>query len=248
MKLNKILTVAVAATVLSGAGAMAQLNYQSGDLLVGFGQTGAAKDVIVNLGSIANYQIAYSSYTNDLSGVLTAAFGGVTANLYWSVFGVTDLNNAHLPGISQGGVNTIWNTSTTANRTVPGDDTVLVTPFNQIKTLVNVSLVSPVNYAPGIITVGSGTVDGFSSQMLNNGGAIGTFNNTWGYNMGKKNAGNLDLLQNDGSNAGNTAQMLGIFNLNSAGVLTFNAVPEPSTWAMMGSGVLALLALRRRNK
>jgi hypothetical protein len=31
-------------------------------------------------------------------------------------------------------------------------------------------------------------------------------------------------------------------------LLTFNPVPEPSAWVMMGSGVLALLALRRRDK
>ena len=55
MKRYKVLTAAVAAAVLSGASAMAQFNYQNGDLMAAF-SNGGTTDVIVNLGSIANFQ------------------------------------------------------------------------------------------------------------------------------------------------------------------------------------------------
>jgi hypothetical protein len=38
---------------------------------------------------------------------------------------------------------------------------------------------------------------------------------------------------------------LGDFVLDNTGLLTFNPVPEPSTWAMMGTGLFGMLAIRR---
>ena len=64
----------------------------------------------------------------------------------------------------------------------------------------------------------------------------------------KTGAGTEYLLQNDAANTGNNATVLGGFSLSSAGVLSVTTVPEPSTWAMVGSGMLALLAIRRRKQ
>jgi hypothetical protein len=59
--------------------------------------------------------------------------------------------------------------------------------------------------------------------------------------------GTSDFYQNDPGNPLTTsATPLGTISLSPTGVLTFNPVPEPSTWAMIGSGFLTLLALRRR--
>ena len=243
MKKMKILTVALATAVLSGVNAMAQLNYHTGDLLAGFSTGSSASYVLVDLGSIANFQTQYSSYSWDLSSVLSSTVGTINNNVYWSVFGVNDLINNPGSGIQQGDQNTVWNSSKTQGQTVPGDQSFLVTPYNQIITLANVSIGAANNVSAGVITVPSGTVDGFTSQMVNN---PGDFAGTWGYNTDRRNTGVLYLLQNDPANSGNPAPTLGAFNLSSGGILTYNAVPEPSTWAMLGSGMLAFLAIRRR--
>jgi hypothetical protein len=39
--------------------------------------------------------------------------------------------------------------------------------------------------------------------------------------------------------------LLGDFQLNIDGSLTYNPVPEPATWAMFGSGFLVLTVVRR---
>ncbi len=244
MKKIKILTATLAVAALGGFNAMAQLNYQTGDLLAGFGNSGSANYVLVDLGSITNFQVASAAYTWDFSSVLSSTVGGVNNNVYWSVFGVNDLINNPNSGIQQGDQNTVWNTARTLGQTVPGDQSFLVTPYNQIITLANVSIGAATDISAGVITAPSGTVDGFNSQMIPG----GDFAGTWTYNTTRRGANLLYLMQNDPANSGSPAQNLGSFSLSSGGVLTFNTVPEPSTWAMIGSGALALLAIRRRNK
>jgi hypothetical protein len=55
----------------------------------------------------------------------------------------------------------------------------------------------------------------------------------------------LDLYELDVANAGQPGKLLGDFQLDPDGTLTFDPVPEPSTWAMMGCGMLFLAASRR---
>lgn len=53
----------------------------------------------------------------------------------------------------------------------------------------------------------------------------------------------------DRTTTGQDATELGTFSLSDTGVLTFDtlsAIPEPSTWAMMGFGAATLLVIRRR--
>jgi hypothetical protein len=41
---------------------------------------------------------------------------------------------------------------------------------------------------------------------------------------------------------------MGDFQLSNDGTLSFNAVPEPSTWAMFGAGMLLLVSILRRKQ
>jgi hypothetical protein len=52
--------------------------------------------------------------------------------------------------------------------------------------------------------------------------------------------------QNPGS--ANVGSYLGDFELSNDGIMTFNPVPEPSTWAMVGSGMLMLVSGLRRKQ
>jgi hypothetical protein len=259
MKKYKILSVAVAAAVLSGASAMAQFNYQNGDMLAAFGN-GGSTDVIVDLGSIANFQQAgASAFSYNLNSVLTAEFGSVNSSIYWSVFGVNDTSlSSFNSSVFQTDQNTMWTTVARSNPSNKG-----ITPFvggnslqqggavGDVETIGN--LTSPgdagagqiVDYAAGIELV-KVSLGGFSTMMNNP--YSGNFQGDWTYNVLNNGAGTSDLYQSDPGNHFTQRQnYLGNVVLDPTGLLTFNPVPEPSTWAMIGSGALALLALRRRN-
>jgi hypothetical protein len=260
MKRNKVLTAAVAAAVLSGASAMAQFSYQNGDLMVAFGN-GGATDVIVNLGSISSFQQG-NAFSEDLSGVLDTVFGSVNSSVYWSVFGVNDTSISPSDStVTQTSPYTVWGTlarsdASVQNSTpnVSGNVYSQHQTVSEIKTVSNLTSPSAassgliVNYTtPGIVEV-STSLGGFSSLVNSSSNPLGgDWGGTWAYNMLNEGAGVSDFYQNDPGNPLTTsATYLGDFSLSSSGVLTFNPVPEPSTWAMMGSGFLALLAIRRR--
>jgi hypothetical protein len=254
MKRYKILTAAVAAAGLSGASAMAQFSYQNGDLLAAFGN-GGGTDVIVNLGSISSFQQGVGN-TWDLSSVLTSVFGSVNSGLYWSVFGVNDQSIGYDHTITQGDPNTLWATigrSNPANQThaplIQGNSSSFQLPVGDIESIGNIT--SPGQAAPGLIVDFSPGIEEVSSSVGNYSTDMsspysGNFAGDWYYNVLNHGVGVSDLYQNDPSTP--RASYLGNFGLDSGGVLTFSPTPEPSTWAMIGSGLLVLFALRRRNQ
>jgi hypothetical protein len=254
-----ILSGAVAALVLGTMDASAQFNYQNGDLIAAFGN-GGSTDVLVNLGLISTYQQqGIPPFSVNLNSVLTSVFGSVNSSIYWAVFGVNDgggSGGGGAPGISQGDPNTIW---TTLGRLNPGHQTTapliqggssqFQLPLTDIESIGNVtspSQASPgliVDVSPGVEEV-STSVGNFTPMMTNP--YNGNFQGDWYYNVLNHGAGVSDFYQNDPSLS--RASYLGNFALDPTGNLTFNPVPEPSTWAMAGSGFLLLLALRRRRK
>ncbi|MEI9962350.1 MAG: PEP-CTERM sorting domain-containing protein [Limisphaerales bacterium] len=54
-----------------------------------------------------------------------------------------------------------------------------------------------------------------------------------------------DLYELDPADAGSAGTYLGYFQLDPNGTLTFNPVPEPTTWAMFGMGLITLAAVRK---
>jgi hypothetical protein len=74
----------------------------------------------------------------------------------------------------------------------------------------------------------------------------GNLQGDWTYNIQNVGPGVSDLYQ---SNPGNRyiqkASYLGDFSLDASGDLSFTPVPEPSTWAMFGSGLLCLIGVCR---
>jgi len=263
MKQYKILTAAVAAAVLSGASAMAQFNYQNGDLLAAFGN-GGSTDVIVDLGSISNFQQPGAAANSwNLNAVLTSVFGStpVGSGLYWSVFGVNDTSiTPNNSSVVQGSPYTVWSTLARVDPnvqndlpTVSGNASSQHQSVNEIKTIANLTSPGVANpglitdYSPGVEEVAT-SLGGYSSLMNSSSDpGAGNLAETWSYNMLNNGVGTSDFYQNDPGNPLSTpATDLGNFNLDSTGLLTFNPVPEPSTWAMVGSGLLALLAIRRR--
>ena len=254
MKTNIILSGVVAAVALGAMDASAQFNYHNGDLLAAFGN-GGSTDVIVDLGAISNFQPAnWVANSWNLNSVLTATFGSVSSSVYWSVFGVNDTSSGGNPAVTQGDPNTIWSTLARSNPThktttplILGNSTAFQLPLGDIQSIAN--LTSPGLAAPGLIVndgVGielvSTSLGGYSTMMT--GAYNGNLQGDWSYNMLNNGVGVSDLYQSDPNNT--RATYLGNFSLDSTGMLAFTPTPEPSTWAMLGSGALALLAIRRR--
>jgi hypothetical protein len=98
-----------------------------------------------------------------------------------------------------------------------------------------------------VLTNQKGTSNtGDLSQPWNIGNlSVPGLNFTYGANVGTSQS--FYSIPNTAS-GGTTAAYGGLWSLNSAGVLTYavTAVPEPSTWAMFGAGLLVVGAIARR--
>ena len=261
MKTNSIIKTAVAVAVLCGTAASAQqFTYNNGDLLAAFGKTGSDNDLIVDLGSASTYQNAYGSSSFNITGVdstlLTSVFGSMDG-IYWSVFGYVNTS-----GSSLGAQNTIWVTD-------PRSDILAQNDPNRSRTFNSQNLVIS---KMGAIVDGaiSGTV--LSDQIvkvsssLNIGGdpvsytigvgSLGDFRGTWAPGVenltpsgfaSSSTPESSDLFQQNPGSA-NVGSYLGDFVLSNDGMFTFNPVPEPSTWAMFGAGMMTLVSILRRKQ
>ncbi|MEI8288649.1 MAG: PEP-CTERM sorting domain-containing protein [Verrucomicrobiota bacterium] len=256
---HKILTAAIAAAVLSGASAMAQLNYNNGDMLAGFYTAGATNEVIVNLGSIATFQNQYTSASYNLGAVLNSTFGSSAAGISWTIFGINDTTVPYNSSVSQANANTLWASlawlSPSAQGAAPhvsGNATSQGNVVSDVNSIVNAAdpgqnpANTVNNFASGIAVVRTSN-QGIQYWMYNGGAFSGNFGGDFGWDTVNTGVGNSELYQSDpGVHARDYATAIGAFSLDAGGVLSYNPVPEPSTWAMLGSGALALLALRRR--
>ena len=256
MKRHAILSGAVAAVAFCAMDASAQFNYQNGDMLAAFGN-GGATDVIVDLGPISKFQTFSSSttYTWNLNYLLTSQFGSVSSSIYWSVFGVNDTSLGGNPSVTQPDPNTVWNTLARSNPSIKtptpfdgGNSTAQQLPVGDIESIGNLTVPGKANpgmiidYAPGIELVNT-SLGGYTTMMSTP--YNGNFAGDWYYNVLNNGAGVSDLYQ---SGPSSKATYLGEVTLSPSGSLTFNSVPEPSAWLMLGTGTLALLAFRRRRK
>jgi len=252
MKKTNILLSALAVFTLGEVAVQAQTyTYHAGDLLAAFRKSGSSFDLIVDLGSASSFQSG-SSMSLDLSSGLTSVFGSANASgVYWSVFGYVNTSSSPL-----GAQNTLFVTDPRSDITIQNDPNSSMTSSGQGQVVSKMVAIANGATSGSAVILGNQIVE--VPVGLNSGGnpvsytvgvgSLGDFNGTWAPAVENTTAGSTtasDLFQQN-PGASNTGSYLGEFTLNSAGILAFNPVPEPSTWAMMGSGVLALLALRRR--
>ncbi len=180
----------------------------------------------------------------NLSSALLATFGSDLSGLNWSVFGYN-------------GNNTIYNTLARSN---PGMQTLVPQVGGTMDAqglvandIVTISgLTTPASW-PGIanlfvnivtVPVAAGGYTALMAQGLSN----GDFGGDWTYNIENTGAGVSDLYQSDpkvNSFDFKVGFLLGQFLLDGSGNLTFNPVPEPATWSVIGAGMMTLLAVRR---
>ena len=255
MKLNKLTTALVAlasAAVLStSAQAAGSVNasYTSGDLLVGFELSGAANNYVVDLGSAS--QLTSNQSFQLSTADLVADFGSGWANSNSNVVTNPDLQWGLIANdqgkLAQGNANTIWFTSTSSTALNGFSASALHGISNSIQNLdtgsggflgttttsdttnaINQSAAAAnswTSFAPGSTGFGLG----ISVEQANNVGPTAAVEDVFEYVPGTS-----------------QANLLGTLSLSSGGVLTFTAVPEPSTYALGITAVVLFLVLKRR--
>jgi hypothetical protein len=255
MKIINIIRATMATAAFYGAVASAQTYaYNPGDLLAAFRQTGSP-DLIVDLGSVSQFQQPNGTSPVNLTGVssaLASTYGSLNG-LNWSVFTYVGTTS------SLGSANTLWlsdprsdvNIQTAAPRSasfnsqgyVIGEMSAIVDVtklgFATIIADQAVQLSSGLNEGgdPISYTVGVGTYGDFNGTLR------GSVENYTGASF-VSGSSVSDLYQQNPGTA-NLGTYLGDFSLESSGSFTFNPVPEPSTWAMLGAGMMTLFAIRR---
>ena len=259
---------------LWGVGASAQtFNYNNSDLLLGIrSSTGGTNDLVVDIGAASQYITASApitiSSTYFTSGQLADA--GISLNgLYFSVFGNVTGASSYGPN------NTLWVTKANNSYATTGAGTpftvqtsvqqagtrsqmesiafgaTLISYYNtlppQDNTASAVIVPSAFNQsAEGAIsyTVGIGSGGNFAGNF----GSVNNIENSTGAGFTSSGAALVsELYQLNPSNAGSPATELGYFQLNTDGTLLYTPgpVPEPSTWAILGIGLISFLAVRR---
>ena len=246
MKIHKLAAL-TAAGVLWSLNASAQFSYNNSDLLLGFRTPGGTSDLLVDIGSVSLYTGATTPITISgnyyTSSQLTDA-GLNLNNLYFAVFG--DVS----PGYpaTYGPYNTLWVAQTS---TQLGFSRSRIESIGAGGNFLGATT-SPGadNTATAIVTSDSFSQSGDNSYAAGM-GPNGNFQGNFGSNNNIEN--NTPLSFTSGSIISDLYEMrpnqdgllLGQFVLTSDGALTFNPVPEPTTWATLGLGLLGLAGWRR---
>ena len=282
MRNNRIKTLVVALIALtittSLSKAQSAVTYAQGDFLLGFratGGTGAASNVLVDIGPGSSFLNSGTPVTFNLSNLgttLNGVFGSnwnTRADVFWSVAGADAVSNSTIyitaPEPVGGDEATPWTGLGTSSQTG------VKTKINTEGGLPNTSgynfytgNTNPFGAGPAVIE-GQTDNNSYGSYMpggttSNSGPAPGIsyaqFSPTIEGNFANGTSGvTLDLTKLTSATVVGTPGLdLGDFTISNNGILTwtpdsFEAIPEPSTYSLIILAFLggALLHLRRRN-
>jgi hypothetical protein len=216
---KQVRAVLLAAAVVSAASTQAAT--YTGDLLVGF-TSQSGNDYIYDLGQAS---ALFSGETFNLSSGLA---GFNLSTVHWGVIGDKNV----------GGIRTAWTTTGGLAPNAIPSTAVWGTLDTATKSIYQ-------NFAVGgagdTVSIAAGDDNSWNQQTIL--GSLTTqYHNVYGdpntVGVGTENF--YSLLAN-----GSAASLVGNFSLSANGLLTFTAVPEPSTCALAGMGLLALSFWKR---
>jgi hypothetical protein len=187
--------------------------------------------------------------------LLDSVFGNMDG-IYWSVFGYVNTTTSPL-----GAKNTLFVTDPRGDVNTPNDPNPSLTSSGQGQVVSKMTAIangatsgSATVLANQIVEVPSSLNIGGSSLSYTIGvGPLSDFNGTWAPSVDNFTGSGFatngvpsvsDLFEQD-PGAANNGTYLGDFVLGTDGTLTFNPVPEPTTCALLGGGLLAIIAVRR---
>lgn len=258
MKLKSLVTTALVAAgaTLAGHSAQAALTYNAGDLFLGFralGGAGQAQDIVLNIGQASLYNVANGATFTvgnlgaDLTAVFTANWNtdrGEGNNVQWGVVGTT-YNTGNDPKtlfVSQPA-----SSPTELTGRSPSNTGTTISKFQGVATGY---LASTEN-----TSIAKGTIQSISDPNAWNSFFTGSLDFTRFEEVEGNFAGGvasadaaLSFYQLNAVN-GSPAIALGTFNITNAGVITYTAVPEPSSMALVGvaaAGLAIIIRGRRR--
>lgn len=237
-----------------------------GDLVLGFTNSGASKDLLVDVGPANDYftsATALAATGNASNGSLTAgttytvaaynaadlttalgASNAVSTSTLWTVFGGNG-TTGNAP-VSTTPIQTLWlsapSTTTVVSRPTAGQQGLSQNIDGLTNTLAGAGMASP-------------DAEAFSTKPF---GALLTGSMNFGFNTGGATAGNTsatsslilyELLPSSGTSG--TAIDLGTLTLTSTALTftAFTAIPEPSTYAaVLGALTVGFVMIRRKMK
>jgi hypothetical protein len=255
MKLKNILITGI----LALAGVASAHAYTQGDLILSIWNTSNSSVYEVDLGNKSNFLSLTAgqgiSTVKNIGSDLATVFGTATwyndPTLEWSIAGVVKYTSL---GSSQEEC-LIGNPETTSGTQAAGNwafssNGANKTATNQINNLGN-TYTTGVSVGSGV-EMAKGTSGSIATYITGASQENGTYNTGLSLEGQLGNATNgtssaaLDLFDYSNSTAGTYK---GTFTINNSGVVSYEVVPEPSTYAMMVAGGLGFLGmLRRRNR
>lgn len=246
----------LAATTLAVSHANAGLNSNNiydGEVFLCFhasGGTGSADDLEIPLGPY-NDLLTSINISSDLSTVYGSSWFSNT-NLRWSIIGADQNDSGNYGGPEAPNDTAAFDTlflssPTTAMQPLTGAEQ--DTPAGAIEN--NYALITSANATNttnGAYTLngGTGPTAAYSNNPLTDIEADFSSFGTQTADFGSSGHDSTVLYELEPSDSGDPSFTLGTYTLAGTGEFSVAAVPEPSTWASVALGALALVGLRRR--
>ncbi len=259
MKLTKL--ALIAALALAGTALFQSTNAATvpfptdGDLFMGFHST-SANEYLVDIGQFSlfnNQPIGFHLSLGNFGADLTAALGSnwfSDISAQWGVAGTLDATSQLFASKlrAPGGATQPWVRQSTASQTNSGStiDTMVFGDYAGQEATAN-------NPRGVIHSTGGLSWASYNNGANSNGSSFGTWVPTIegpqipGLPGNSIPSSQLDLFRLDPNNAGGTlfGQYIGTFSIDASGNVSYDVIPEPSTYACLVAGFVFLLVLLR---